>query len=228
MKIRTLLLATSLISSSAFASTINFDYVEAGYAKLTLDDSELNPKGLGLKLSKALNDNLVLKANYIRTNDSISHSETENYGEIPVNIDIEADTTLSQVYLGLGYLWHIDENKVFELAPYIGNLKFDIDSSVNASASYMGESASESETYNESDDVNIFGLEANYHFAFNDQLNMLLGLGYERVDYDDEPESDSFYQVQLNYNFTENFTFNFAHRAVDDYKNTGLNIRYNF
>jgi len=56
----------------------------------------------------------------------------------------------------------------------------------------------------------------------------VLGLGYERADYDYEPENNSFYQVQLNYTFAENFTLNFAHKNVKDYKNTGLNIRYNF
>lgn len=228
MKIRSILLATSLISSSAFASNINFDYVEAGYAKLTMDDSEINPNGLGLKFSKSVTDDFAFKASYISTSDEVRESATEYYLDIPVDITATADVSLSQLYAGFAYLWHLDENKVVEVAPYFGKLKFDIDTTVRASANYMGESADESETYSESDDVTLYGLEANYHFAFNDALNMVLGLGYERADYDYEPESNTFYQVQLNYTFAENFTLNFAHRNVKDYKNTGLNIRYNF
>ncbi|MAD90322.1 MAG: hypothetical protein CMK64_11505 [Pseudoalteromonas sp.] len=228
MKIRTILLATSLISSSAFASNINFDYVEAGYAKLTLDDAEVSPKGLGLKFSKSVTDNFAVKASYIRTSDEESASYTETYENLPVKVTETGEVTFSQLYAGFGYLWHLDENKVVEMAPYFGKLKVDIDVSTHASANYMGDTINVSGSDSESEDVTLYGLEANYHFAFNDALNMVLGLGYERADYDYEPESNTFYQVQLNYTFAENFTLNFAHRNVKDYKNTGLNIRYNF
>lgn len=228
MKIRTILLATSLISSSAFASNINFDYVEAGYAKLTLDDSEISPKGLGLKFSKSVTDNFALKASYIRTSDEESDSYTEYDENTPVKVTVTGDVAISQLYAGFGYLWRLDENKVVEIAPYFGKIKVDIDVNARASANYMGNSINLSHSESESEDVTLYGLEANYHFAFNDALNMVLGLGYERADYDYEPESNTFYQVQLNYNFAENFTLNFAHRNVKDYKNTGLNIRYNF
>lgn len=228
MKIRTILLATSLISSSAFASNINFDYVEAGYAKLTLDDDEISPKGLGLKFSKSVTDNFALKASYIRTSDEESDSYTKTIEGVPVKITEKGDITFSQLYAGFGYLWRLDENKVVEMAPYFGKIKVDIDVSARASANYMGDSINLSHSESESEDVTLYGLEANYHFAFNDALNMVLGLGYERADYDYEPESNTFYQVQLNYTFAENFTLNFVHRNVKDYKNTGLNIRYNF
>lgn len=228
MKIRTILLATSLISTSAFASNINFDYVEAGYAKLTLDDDEISPKGLGLKFSKSVTDNFAFKASYIRTSDEESESYTEIIEDTPVQITGKGELTFSQLYAGFGYLWHLDENKVIEMAPYFGKLKVDFDLSAHASANYMGESINLSHSESESEDVTLYGLEANYYFAFNDALNMMLGLGYERADYDYKPENNSFYQVQLNYTFADNFTLNFAHRNVKDYKNTGLNIRYNF
>jgi hypothetical protein len=228
MKIRTILLATLLISTSAFASNINFDYVEAGYAKLTLDDDEISPKGLGLKFSKSVTDNFAFKASYIRTSDEESESYTDIIENTPVQITEKGELTFSQLYAGFGYLWHLDENKVIEMAPYFGKIKVGIDVSAHASANYMGESINLSHSESESEDVTLYGLEANYHFAFNDVLNMVLGLGYERADYDYEPENNSFYQVQLNYTFAENFTLNFAHRNVKDYKNTGLNIRYNF
>lgn len=228
MKIRAILLATSLISSSAFASNINFDFVEAGYAKLTLDDDEISPKGLGLKFSKSVTDNFAFKASYIRTSDEESGSYTDIIENTPVQITEKGELTFSQLYAGFGYLWHLDENKVIEMAPYFGKIKVDIDVSAHASANYMGESINLSHSESESEDVTLYGLEANYHFAFNDALNMVLGLGYERVDYDYKPENNSFYQVQLNYTFAENFTLNFAHKNVKDYKNTGLNIRYNF
>ena len=228
MKIRATLLATSLISSSAFASNINFDYVEAGYSKLTLDDTEISPKGLGLKFSKSVTDNFAVKASYIRTSDEESDSYTKIIENVPVEITETAELTFSQLYAGFGYLWNLDENKVVEIAPYFGKLKVDVDASARASANYMGDSINLSQSENESGDVTLYGLEANYHFAFNDILNMVLGLGYERADYDYKPENNAFYQVQLNYNFAEDFTLNFAHRNVKDYKSTGLNIRYKF
>ena len=200
MKIRAILLATSLISSSAFASTINFDYVEAGYAKLTLDDSEISPKGLGLKLSKQVEENFLLKARYIQTSESSSN----------------ADYDYGQFYAGFGFLTHLEEDKIIEISPYYGKLKTEY------KYSYRG--GSDKSSY----DTTAYGLEANYHFAVNEALDMLIGAGYERLEFDSESENNAFYQIQLNYNFSEKFTFNFSHKNVKDYKNTGLNIRYNF
>ncbi|MFY8299843.1 hypothetical protein AAEU28_13835 [Pseudoalteromonas sp. SS15] len=200
MKIRAILLATSLISSSAFASNINFDYVEAGYATISFDDSRFDPKGVGLKFSKQLEEKFLIKASYIVTTDS----------------DDNDDYELSQLYAGFGYLTYLEEDKIIEVSPYFGKLKTEIE------YSYSG--GIDKSSY----DATIYGLEANYHFAFNKALNMLVGVGYEHLDFEYLSEDNAVYQVQLNYTFAENFTLNFAHRNANDYKNTGLNIRYNF
>ena len=200
MKIRTLLLATSLISSTAFAGSLNLDYVEAGYAVLSLDDASIDPKGVGVKFSKQVEENFLIKASYTQTSDSSDYDDYE----------------LGQLYAGFGFLTRIEEDKIIEISPYYGKLKTEY------KYSYRGRSNKGSH------DTTVYGLEANYHFAFNEALDMLIGAGYERLDFDSDPENNAFYQVQLNYNFSEKFTFNFSHRNVKDYKNTGLNIRYNF
>lgn len=228
MKIRALLLATSLLSPAVFANNISFDYLEAGYVSLSVDDADFDLKGLGLKVSKSLSDNFVVRANYITTSDELYESTTVYYSDIPVYVTMNADITVSQLYAGFAYLWNLGENHVVEFAPYVGKIEFESDSRFVARASYNGDSASESESHSESEDASIYGLEANYHYAFNDALNVMLGVGYERADYDYEPENSSFYQVQLNYAFAENFAVNVAHRNLKDYHVTGLNLRYNF
>ena len=200
MKIRILLLATSLISSSAFASTLNLDYVEAGYGTVSFDDSSFDPKGVGVKFSKQVEENFLIKGSYTLTTDSDDHDDYE----------------LGQLYAGFGFLTHLEEDKIIEISPYYGKLKTEIE------YSYSG--GIDKSAY----DATIYGLEANYHFAFNEALSMLVGVGYERLDFEYVSENNASYQVQLNYNFSEKFTFNFSHRNVKDYKNTGLNIRYNF
>lgn len=200
MKIRAILLATSLISSSAFASNINFDYVEAGYASTSFDDFRFDPKGVGLKFSKQVEESFLIKGSYILTTDT----------------DDNDDYELGQLYAGFGFLTHLEEDKIIEISPYFGKLQTEIE------YSYRG--GSDKSSY----DATAYGLEANYHFAFNEVLNMVVGVGYERLDFDYIAENNAFYQLQLNYTFAENFTLNFAHRNVKDYKNTGLNIRYNF
>ena len=227
MKIRSIILATSLLSSSVFASNINLDYVEAGYTKFAVDDNEFSAKGFGLKFNKSITDNVIIKGSYLLTSDSSEQSRTEEYLGYEYDTPYSEETDITQLYLGIGYLFNLDGN-IVELAPYFGKLKAEYTETFTG-VDYSQESIG---TYTESDrdsgDLDVYGIEANYHFAFNDTIDMLLGLGYERLDHDYDPESKVFYQIQLNYNITENFTLNFAHRNVKEYKNTGLNIRYNF
>lgn len=88
-----LLAAATLTATQAFAASPKWDFVELEYVQVNIDDSSLEPSGLGLTGSKLLSDNVFLTGSYIATTDDIG------------GVDIDLD----QFDLGIGYKYAMSE-----------------------------------------------------------------------------------------------------------------------
>lgn len=89
MKYAVLAGALSLFSITAAAnetSLLSYDYVEAGYAKMDVDDiDELSFDGYVVKLSKQVSDNWYLTGLYASTSGDLFESESMDYRDLYQN-----------------------------------------------------------------------------------------------------------------------------------------------
>lgn len=114
MKFKTITIVTSLIlSSSAIAGSTSWDYIEGGYATLSIEDSgELSPSGVSIAASKLAGEHVFITAGYSLLSDDVQ------------GVDIE----FTQAYGGIGYRFILSDTKdiytkaTYEYVELVGSL----------------------------------------------------------------------------------------------------------
>ncbi|TMP30791.1 hypothetical protein CWB99_05510 [Pseudoalteromonas rubra] len=213
-------LVTLLAGAPAAAHTINFDKVEVGYKRISIDTNFLDTHtGVNLAASKRF-DNYYVEGRYYSVSDSESTNE-----QIGVEHFIKANYELdiSQFTLGAGYIHELDEVSLFDVSFHIGRM--DLKNKLDATETYRTQ-AFQSNSSN-SDDFTMYRLRAQYQTRVLDDIELRAGLGYEKAD-DGGSDGNPLFFVGAGYHFNDMFSVHTEYRNVDDYDTLDVNFRYSF
>lgn len=242
MKYAVLAGALSLFSITAAAnetSLLSYDYVEAGYAKMDVDDiDKLNFDGYVVKLSKQVSDNWYLTGLYASTSDDLVESESLDYRELFQNGDYVGNSTLytessieidiTRLELGLGYIQQLSAVTSLDYSINLGRLKFESKNAFVVEERFNGVAFdSYSDGGSDSNSADILSANVQVRHLLTDQFEVNAGLGYERL-HDDESDNNVVLKAGFNYAFTEKAIVGAAYRNVNEYSDLSVTLRYNF
>ncbi|MCB5226439.1 MAG: porin family protein [Paraglaciecola sp.] len=128
MKFTFLAMALAGFSSVAAAQTNTFDFINATYVNLKVDDIDLNATGAGLEASKLLTDNIYLHGSYF----SVSDSDSDD--------GFSAKLTADEIKLSVGYRYTLGENT--DWYAQVGYISQEIDLAISSAAINFRESGS--------------------------------------------------------------------------------------
>ncbi|MDN3378582.1 MULTISPECIES: hypothetical protein [unclassified Pseudoalteromonas] len=242
MKYAVLAGALSLFSITAAAnetSLLSYDYVEAGYAKMDVDDiDELSFDGYVVKLSKQVSDNWYLTGLYASTSDDLFESESMDYRDLYQNGDYVGTSTLytesgldieiTRLELGLGYIQQLSAVTNLDYSIKLGRLKFESDNTYLFEERFNGavfDSYSDGDS--ESNSADILSANVKLRHLLTEQFEINAGIGYERL-HDDESENNLVLQAGFNFALTEKAILGASYRYVDEYADIAATLRYYF
>ncbi|QPB85812.1 porin [Pseudoalteromonas rubra] len=215
-------LATLLAGAPAVAHTINFDKVEVGYKRFSVNDSDMandTLTGVNLAASKRF-ENYYVEGRYYSVSDSFGNSYRydESYS---FNANYELD--LDQFTLGAGYIHELDETSLFDVSFHIG--KVDLKAQLDVTETYQAGVYQRNSSA--SDDDDIYRLRGQYQTRVLENIELKAGLGYEKTSGEDGDSNPLFF-VGAGYHFNTMFSVNAEYRNVDDYNTLDVNFRYSF
>jgi len=234
--------ALSLFSITAAAnetSLLSYDYVEAGYAKMDVDDiDELSFDGYVVKLSKQVSDNWYLTGLYASTSDDLFESESMDYRDLYQNGDYVGTSTLytesgldieiTRLELGLGYIQQLSTVTNVDYSIKLGRLKFESDNTYLFEERFNGAVFdSYSDGGSDSSSADILSANVQVKHLLTDQFEVNAGVGYERL-HDEESDNNLVLKAGFNYAFTEKAIVGVVYRNVNEYSDLSVTLRYNF
>ncbi|TMP37384.1 porin [Pseudoalteromonas rubra] len=214
---------SALVGAPTMAHSINFDKVEVGYKRFSIDGSAAESydtfTGVNLAASKRF-EHYYVEGRYY------SVSETDNdsrqYGDYrSVKSSFELD--ISQFTFGLGYVHELDEASLVDVSFHLGQV--DLKSKLHVTESYRTSDYQYSNS--DSDDVTIYRLRGQYQTRLLENIELKAGLGYEKTD-EEGSNSEPLFFVGAGYHFSDMFSINAEYRDVDDYNTLDINFRYSF
>ncbi|GAC25138.1 porin family outer membrane protein [Paraglaciecola mesophila KMM 241] len=179
-----LLAATVISVPTAYAASPDFNYVEGGYSKIDVDNSDYEPDGFKVSGSALVGKNVFVNGSYTDTSDEINNSDID-FNQLSLGIGYRmAASSNTDVYGVVSYeeaeLEDYDENGYgltagirsrvtpnIELDGGVSYLDLDDDDDtyLNLAASYyFTPAAAVSVSYRTSDDNDIMGVSARYSF----------------------------------------------------------------
>lgn len=201
----------ALATASAFAaasaahadtSSPEWNYLQAGYAQLDVDEFDDEPDGFGVAGAYLFNENVFVRARYQQAS-----TDLVIYG---ANVDTDID--LSSI--AIGYKTALNDKSDIYGAVSVERME------VSADASYQGAYASES------DSETGYGAYVGIKSRLSDMFELYGEAGYLKIsDYD---ISDASFEAGANLYFTEDFGAGVSYRKFDDFGILGANIRYAF
>ncbi|WP_194868913.1 hypothetical protein [Pseudoalteromonas sp. PPB1] len=215
-------LATLLAGAPAVAHTINFDKVEVGYKRFSVNDSDMandTLTGVNLAASKRF-ENYYVEGRYYSVSDSFGNSyQYDERHSFNANYELDID----QFTLGAGYIHELDETSLFDVSFHIG--KVDLKAKLDVTETYQTRVFQSSSSA--SDDENIYRLRGQYQTRVLENIELKAGLGYEKTSGEDGDSNPLFF-VGAGYHFNTMFSVNAEYRNVDDYNTLDVNFRYSF
>ena len=205
------ILILTMFATSANAE-ISYDYIEAGYEKVTIDNLELTSENFKLVIDDLDGDGLVFKGSFSFAGNYFAYADFDfsgfDFGSFDLGMDLIVDPVidLSTQVLGVGY--HTDGDRQFVAKAAF--LRKEIDSIFfkEATIGYV--------------------IELGGRGLLNDNFEWEASVDYADFDAGDGPGGEIGVNTALRYHFGNNFSTGLSASAADDVVTYGLNFRFNF
>ncbi|MFU2510357.1 hypothetical protein [Pseudoalteromonas sp. ASV78] len=236
----------SITITAVQASGLNYDYIEAGYAKTDIksyDKTDVDRSGAPsyggyiINLSKQFSENWYFTGSYSQS--SADYSSVAKYLSPPLPdgtyssdvIDTYSsviDMELTRYSLGFGYVQHFSDVTSFDYALNYGQLKVKSDATILHEREYAGDVFYSSKSnYKNSDTSDFFAINAQVRHLLTSKFEVNAGVGYERL-HDEESNNNLVLKAGFNYTLTEKAVLGASYRYVDEYADIAATLRYYF
>lgn len=226
-----ILLSAYQVTAQEVVNNPQFNYVEAGYAQLDIDDiGDVKPAGFTVSAVKQFGQFFVT-GSYMRGSDDTSENGGFSESGIEVVERANLELTTTRYELGAGYLLNVSNNATLDISVAYGNLDAEADVDFTAEIYYVDTDGTSildtfSDSYSESADENYFSATARYIVTIND-LVLKGSVGAERFD-TSGADTEFVYRAEAGYFINEAVSVNVSYTGGSDYSTAALTARYHF